>query len=111
MTPATVMMTRRITRTIAVAGRTPETMASGDEFVESASGDTSMARSGVSSPRTWMRPPQSGGLINMKEGAVTVGRAGRLSVHTLDERAHGMRGTASPSSCMLGEYRSLCVGT
>ena len=27
----------------------------------------------------------------MKKGSVTVGRAGRLSVHTLDERALGMR--------------------
>lgn len=34
-----------------------------------------------------------GGPGYMKEGLVTVGRAGRLSVHTLDERALGMRGT------------------
>jgi hypothetical protein len=31
----------------------------------------------------------------MKESSVTVGRAGRLSVHTLDERALGMRGTVT----------------
>jgi hypothetical protein len=41
-----------------------------------------------------------GGLGYMKESSVTVGRAGRLSVHTLDERAHGMRGTGHPPSCM-----------
>jgi hypothetical protein len=29
----------------------------------------------------------------MKERSVTVGRAGRLSVHTLDERALGVRET------------------
>jgi hypothetical protein len=42
-----------------------------------------------------MRPPLGGGLIYMKESSVTVGRAGRLSVHTLDERALGMRGTVT----------------
>ena len=36
----------------------------------------------------------------MKEGSVTVGRAGRLSVHTLDERALGVRETEFPPSCM-----------
>ncbi len=35
---------------------------------------------------------------------VTVGRAGRLSVHTLDERAHGMRETGYPSS-VRRDYR------
>jgi hypothetical protein len=58
-----------------------------------------------------MRPPLSGGLIYMKESSVTVGRAGRLSVHTLDERAHGMRETEVPPSCMLRDYRSLSVVT
>lgn len=58
-----------------------------------------------------MRPPLSGGLIYTKESSVTVGRAGRLSVHTLDERALGMRGTADPPSCMLRDYRSLSVVT
>lgn len=51
------------------------------------------------------RGPREGGLGYMKEGSVTVGRAGRLSVHTLDERALGMRGTEFPPSCMHGAYR------
>ena len=41
----------------------------------------------------------------MKKGSVTVGRAGRLSVHTWDERALGMRGTGDPPSCMRPHYR------
>jgi len=41
----------------------------------------------------------------MKKGSVTVGRAGRLSVHTWDERALGMRGTVYPPSCMRPHYR------
>lgn len=41
------------------------------------------------------RGPRIGGLDYMKEVSVTVGRAGRLSVHTLDERALGMRGRKS----------------
>jgi hypothetical protein len=40
----------------------------------------------------------------------TVGRAGRLSVHTLDERALGMRGTVDPPSVRV-HYRSLTVAT
>lgn len=44
--------------------------------------------------------PEIGGLDYMKEGSVTVGRAGRLSVHTLDERALGVRETDVPPSCM-----------
>jgi len=54
------------------------------------------------------RPPK-GGLDYMKEVSVTVGRAGRLSVHTLDERALGMRGTEVPPSCMHRAYRPLRV--
>lgn len=50
------------------------------------------------------RGPRKGGLGYMKVGSVTVGRAGRLSVHTLDERALGMRGT-KPPSCMHRAYR------
>jgi hypothetical protein len=50
--------------------------------------------------------PVNGGLDYMKKGSVTVGRAGRLSVHTLDERALGMRGTECPPSCMHRAYRS-----
>jgi len=52
------------------------------------------------------RGPRKGGLDYMKEGSVTVGRAGRLSVHTLDERALGMRETELPPSCMHPPYRS-----
>ncbi len=44
--------------------------------------------------------PVNRGPDYMKKGSVTVGRAGRLSVHTLDERALGMRETESPPSCM-----------
>lgn len=54
--------------------------------------------------------PVNGGLGYMKKGSVTVGRAGRLSVHTLDERALGMRGTECPPSCMHRAYRSRRVG-
>jgi hypothetical protein len=35
--------------------------------------------------------PINGGPDYMKKGSVSVGRAGRLSVHTWDERALGMR--------------------
>ena len=55
--------------------------------------------------------PSKGGLDYMKEVSVTVGRAGRLSVHTLDERALGMRGTEVPPSCMHPHYRSRRVVT
>lgn len=55
--------------------------------------------------------PQKRGPDYMKESSVTVGRAGRLSVHTLDERAHGMRGTVCPPSCMRTNYRPLWVVT
>jgi hypothetical protein len=55
--------------------------------------------------------PQERGPDYMKESSVTVGRAGRLSVHTLDERAHGMRGTVGPPSCMRTNYRPLWVVT
>jgi len=51
-------------------------------------------------PPNLSRPPSTGGLDYMKKGSVTVGRAGRLSVHTSDERALGMRETESPPSCM-----------
>jgi hypothetical protein len=95
MTPATAIRTRRMARTRAVAGRTAPTMAS-----------IVLALKMVSQ---MMRPPQCEGLIYMKESSVTVGRAGRLSVHTLDERAHGMRERLALTSCMLGHYRSLCV--
>ena len=59
---------------------------------------------------TWTPPelveaPVNGGLDYMKKGSVTVGRAGRLSVHTLDERALGMRETECPPSCMHRAYR------
>ena len=49
--------------------------------------------------------PVKGGLDYMKEDSVTVGRAGRLSVHTLSERALGMRETECPPSCMHRAYR------
>jgi hypothetical protein len=49
--------------------------------------------------------PVNEGLDYMKKGSVTVGRAGRLSVHTLDERALGMRETECPPSCMHRVYR------
>ncbi len=83
MIPATAMSTSRTTMTIAVAGRKREGMLS--------------ALSAHQVTREMMRPPTGGGLIYMKERAVSVGRAGRLSVHTLDERAHGMRGNGPPS--------------
>jgi hypothetical protein len=60
--------------------------------------------------RKTSRPPQGGGLDYMKAGSVTVGRAGRLSVHTWDERALGMRETEPPSS-MRFDYRSRRVVT
>ena len=40
----------------------------------------------------------------MKEGSVTVGRAGRLSVHTWDERALGMRETEYPPSPLVIDH-------
>jgi hypothetical protein len=49
--------------------------------------------------------PINGGPDKIKKGSVTVGRAGRLSVHTWDERALGMRGTVHPPSCMRPHYR------
>lgn len=94
MIPAMAMMTRRITRTMAVAGRTFSTMA--DRGVESEKPGTKV-----------MGPPPERG-PHLHEGELrTVGRAGRLSVHTLDERALGMRGTVDPPSCMRLHYRSL----
>ena len=51
------------------------------------------------------RGPHEGGLDYMKKVSVTVGRAGRLSVHTLDERALGMMETEHPPSCMQRIYR------
>ena len=57
-------------------------------------------------PNPWLRgfklveAPVNRGPDYMKKGSVTVGRAGRLSVHTSDERALGMRETESPPSCM-----------
>ena len=81
MIPAMAIKARRITRTMAVAGRTERR---GYKLVEA---------------------PANGGLDYMKEGSVTVGRAGRLSVHTWDERALGMRGTEFPPSCMRPHYR------
>jgi len=104
--PATVITTRRITRTMAVAGRTHARWHPDGDSWNPMAGTFPIVISGIRDRHAWMRPPQGGGLINMKEIAVTVGRAGRLSVHTLDERAHGMRGTAVPS-CMPGKYRSL----
>lgn len=81
MTPAMVIRASRTMMTMAVAGRTcPQAY----KHVEA---------------------PETGGLNYMKEGSVTVGRAGRLSVHTWDERALGMRVTESPPSCMPSHYR------
>jgi len=54
---------------------------------------------------THVEAPKRGGLDYMKEDSVTVGRAGRLSVHTLSERALGMRETECPPSCMHRAYR------
>jgi hypothetical protein len=58
ISPAMVISARRMTRTIAVAGRTNR---GGYKLVGA---------------------PNEGGPDYMKEGSVTVGRAGRLSVHT-----------------------------
>lgn len=60
---------------------------------------TGSARELVEAPTTW------GPRLHEGESSVTVGRAGRLSVHTLDERAQGMRGTVHPPSCMRRVYR------
>jgi hypothetical protein len=53
--------------------------------------------------------PEIGGPDYTKEVLVTVGRAGRLSVHAWHERALGMRGTKNSPSCMQGHYRPLSV--
>lgn len=82
MIPATAMMTSKITMTMAVAGR-----------------------KGAGIYPINVRAPINGGPDYMKKGSVTVGRAGRLSVHTWDERALGMRGTVHPPSCMRPHYR------
>ena len=96
MIPAMAMITRRITRTMAVAGRTGSTMADRRFKSESAPDESDGA-------------PAQGG-PHLHEGEFrTVGRAGRLSVHTLDARALGMRGTVDPPSCMQVHYRSLRV--
>ena len=87
MIPAMVISARRMSSTMAVAGRTGE---GGYKLVGA---------------------PVNGGPDYMKEGSVTVGRAGRLSVHTWDERALGMRGTEFPPSCMPAHYRPLSVVT
>lgn len=47
------------------------------------------------------RGPQMRAPTYMCEDSVTVGRAGRLSVHTLDERARGMRETDILSTCSV----------
>ena len=95
MIPAIAMTARRMRITIAVAGL--------------------IGADRMSHPRLWPtlekpEAPNEGGLGYMKEGSVTVGRAGRLSVHTLDERALGMRGT-EPPSCMHDPYRPRRVVT
>jgi hypothetical protein len=82
MIPATAIRTSRITMTMAVAGR----------------------KRGPNLPKN-VGAPINGGPDYMKKGSVTVGRAGRLSVHTWDERALGMRGTVHPPSCMRPQYR------
>ena len=88
MSPATAMRTRRIKMMIAVAGLTCRRIVCRHR------------------PNPWLRgsklveAPVNRGPDYMKKGSVTVGRAGRLSVHTLDERALGMRETESPPSCM-----------
>ncbi len=68
-------------------------------------------RAGTKCQGSNVEAPQMRGPDYMKESSVTVGRAGRLSVHTLDERAHGMRGTVCPPSCMRTNYRPLWVVT
>ena len=77
MMPAMAMIPRRIRITTAVAGLIAT---------------DGMPVTGSVEPRN-VEAPSRGGLDYMKEVSVTVGRAGRLSVHTLDERALGMRGT------------------
>jgi hypothetical protein len=72
MIPATAMSTSRMTRTMAVAGLNIHTMA-----------DHGSVKKNDEAPAE--RGP------HLHEGEFrTVGRAGRLSVHTLDERALGM---------------------
>ena len=93
MMPAAAMRSRRMTSTTAVAGLNAYTMADHDSLSK------------------MMRPPLSGASSTHEGGFRTVGRAGRLSVHTLDERALGMRGTADPPSCMRVHYRSPTVVT
>jgi len=92
MMPAMAMVASSIRITMAVAGRT------GDDRMSVLNLNTLMTVESMS------RPPK-GGLDYMKGDSVTVGRAGRLSVHTLSERALGMRETECPPSCMHCAYR------
>jgi len=87
MIPAMAIRASRTMMTMAVAGRTEN---GGYKHVEA---------------------PANGGPDYMKEGSATVGRAGRLSVHTWDERALGMRVTEVPPSCMPAHYRPRRVAT
>ena len=98
------MIANRMTMTIAVAGLTD-----GDRMTASHPSVKVVARHEHARVHgqgdgNLSRPPE-GGLDYMKEDSVTVGRAGRLSVHALDERALGMRGTECPPSCMHRAYR------
>gem|GEM_PF-4085793 len=93
MMPAAAMSSRRMTRTTAVAGLNPHTMADHDRALKNDEA-----------------PTRGGGLICTIGEFRTVGRAGRLSVHTLDERALGMRGTVDPPSVRV-HYRSPTVVT
>ena len=88
MSPATAMRTRRIKMMIAVAGLTRRGSYAG------------IGRTRGSRAPKLVEAPVNRGPDYMKKGSVTVGRAGRLSVHTSDERALGMRETESPPSCM-----------
>jgi hypothetical protein len=109
MIPAMAMMPSRIKITMAVAGRMkqdgmPEfafACALNDERENRASHQLLLT---LGMAVSMSRPPE-GGLDYMKEDSVTVGRAGRLSVHTLSERALGMRETECPPSCMHRAYR------
>jgi hypothetical protein len=93
MIPATAMITRRMTRTMAVAGRTADTMAEPDAVPE------------------MTRPPLGGGLVYTKESSVPWGGLGGYPFTPWTERALGMRGTVDPPSCMRVHYRSLRVVT
>ncbi len=89
MIPAPAMAASRMRITMAVAGRT-------GLLIVSTCQTFSGSETGPGRPKKMSGPSKSRAPTACERTPVTVGRAGRLSVHTWDERALGMRETEYP---------------